>query len=225
MAVPQQPQPQPDLADDGDDARPQLIILSAHNPLPVVPRIQEGFYSCWSTSAEMIMEFLGRHVRQCEQASRAEDTGFWCCDGERLLNRHPDCDSPDYPDFARWGFKFEERTPLTPLSWPDVVNEIDGGRPFAFSWMRNDLNTTGSPISHMLVAVGYNQTGGDSTRVLFCLNPRPFAAADEIMVYFSEYSNSSSSALTATPGIAPRGHTHQSDYFDIHPVPLPATTP
>jgi len=213
-------------ADSGfpqDDVSPasRFIILGPHNPLPVVPREQEGFYSCWSTSAEMIMEYLGRHVSQCEQASRAGDNSLWCCEGGRLKH-HPDCDEPNYPDFERWGFDVNQAPPLPFPGWPQVTNEIDNGRPFAFSWMRNDLNAAGSQVSHMLVVVGYTQSGGQQTRMLFCLNPRPFAVADEIMVPFSDYSGTgpppTGIANTGVPG-----YIHLSDYFGIQPATPPAS--
>src|ERR1043166_6667025 len=56
------------------------------NPLPVISRAQEGYYSCWSTCAEMVMEFLeaGR-IRQCEQANAAFNH-FTCCVGGGVLN-------------------------------------------------------------------------------------------------------------------------------------------
>jgi hypothetical protein len=169
----------------------------------------------------MIMEFLGKHVHQCEQSSRPGDPEFWCCSGQTTLNRDPDCDIPNYPDFERWGFACHTR-PHQALSWSEVVTEIDNRRPFAFSWMRSDLNTQGSQISHMLVVVGYSQSGGPGTRMLFCLNPRPFAPADEIMVPFSDYAGSAN--VTGAPNTAPVSHIHESDYFDIHPAPT-ATFP
>lgn len=202
--------------EEGDSGALRLIIGGPNNPLPVIPREQEGFYSCWSTSAEMIMEFLGRRVRQCHQSSRPSDTGFWCCEAQSL-NRHPDCDAPGHPDFERWGFDYEMR-PQQALTWSEVQNEIDNGRPFAFSWMRSDLNTPGSQISHMLVVVGYGQSGNVSTRMLFCLNPRPFAAADELMVPFSDYVGSATGGANTTPNTAPIHYVHQSDYFRIRPA-------
>jgi Peptidase_C39 like family len=202
----------------------RFIILGPQNPLPVVPRKQQGFYSCWSTSAEMIMDYLGRHVTQCEQASRPGDSELWCCEGQGELKYHTlGCDEPGYPDFERWGFEVNRAPPPPFLDWGQVMNEIDNGRPFAFSWIRNDLNNPGSPVSHMLVVVGYTQSGGPETRKLFCLNSRAFAVADEIMVPFSDYRGSPPPTGIANTGIP--GYTHLSDYFGIQPASPLATNP
>jgi hypothetical protein len=212
-----------DPSEDEQTAGSKFIVLQDRNPLPVVPRLQEGFYSCWSTSAEMIMDFLGRHVRQCEQASRPGDDSLWCCTEQEELKYHRlDCDDPNYPDFERWGFTARMQAPQ-PLGWEQLKYEINNCRPFAFSWMRNDLNAAGSRVSHMLVVVGYSQSGGPETQMLFCLNPRPFAVADEIMVPFTAYVGTSPTAY-GTANTSVPGYTHLSDYFEIEPASLPTGT-
>jgi hypothetical protein len=201
----------------------QFIVLNSQNRLPVVPLVQEGYYTCWSTCAEMITDFIGEGIRQCQQASlpnpaTAAGIGLAsCCDTDGKVVQHPDCDFPSYPDFERWGYACQVRPPHLPLNWTAIQNEIDSGRPFAFSWMRSDLSAAGAQVSHMLVVVGYSQSGGDDSRMLFCLNPRPFAPADEVVVFFSEYSNTGNPA-TPFANTAPPSYVHKSDYFDIRPA-------
>lgn len=182
------------------------MIVGSQNPLQVIPREQEGFYSCWSTATEMIMEFWGKRVRQCEQSSRPGDNAVGCCDGA-MLKRDPACDAPSNPEFERWGFTCTLQV-QQPLSWSQIVAEIDGGRSFAFSWTRNASSASSSSMSHMLVVIGYSQTAGPETQMLLCLNPRPFAIADEWVVPFVEYKGS---------GNQPTGYTHEADFFGIQP--------
>jgi hypothetical protein len=204
-----------------------FLILGPENPLQVVPRMQEGYYTCWSTSAEMIMDFLGRHVRQCEQAAVPGTTASSCCGSDGLIVQHPDCDFPHFPEFERWGFTCKTRPASQPLSWDDIVKEIDEGRPFAFSWMRSDLSAAGSQVSHMLVVVGYSKSGDDASRMLLCLNPRPFAVADEVVVYFSDYFNNGTTGPSGSNGtinpVSTGGphYLHQYDYLHIQPASLP----
>jgi len=182
------------------------------NPLPVTPRPQEGGYSCWSTCAEMIMEFLGRRVRQCEQASAHGDLSVWCCVNNELRR---ECDAPNYPDFERWGFNSTNQFPNA-LTWDQVVTEIDEGRPFAFARSRN---IPGNTISHMLVAIGYRETAGQpQTREILCLNPRAFTTTDEETVAYSDYTGFP--AVVTGNGIIPGStYTHELVYYEIHRAP------
>lgn len=211
------------------DTEGTRIILQADNPLPVIARDQEGLYSCWAASAEMIMEFIGGvRVRQCAQASRPSDDpsiASACCDESGNLSRHPDCDSPDFPEFGRWGFACQANPPNAPaphspapdapapkdvLSWQQVKDEIDAWRPFAFSWGKAVTTaSSNSRMSHMMVAIGYNEGGGQ--QALFCLNPRAFGITDVIMVPYADYSRT---ATTGTPVVGDV-HIHEYDWYWI----------
>lgn len=195
------------------DSGSRSLVLQFPNPLPVVPRDQEGFYSCWATSAEMIMEFIGAvRVRQCVQADRPFYVSL-CCDGNGDLTRDPDCDSPNLPEFGRWGYDYRYRFEQA-LDWNGVRNEIDGGRPFAFAWTRTDLDTGASlAISHMMVVIGYNEGGGE--RAVLCLNPRPFAHTDHLLVPLAEYVGRTPAAMAAPSGL----YIHEHDFFMINPSP------
>jgi len=188
----------------------QTIMLPVGNPLRVIPRSQEGFYSCWATSAEMIMEFIGRvRVRQCVQAGQL-NYGSTCCDAGRALIPGSDCDTPNLPDFRRWGFDYKYSL-ASPLDWTQVTREIDQGRPFAFSWTLTNPNTgASSGISHMMVVIGYDEGKGE--KALLCLNPRPLGSTDYLLVPFAEYAGK---APAASGGLC----IHEHDYFIISPAP------
>jgi peptidase C39-like protein len=167
----------------------------------------------------MVMEFIGGvRVRQCVQAGRPLNATP-CCDALLNLLHDPDCDSPGLPEFGRWGYDFQSQF-QTPLQWDEVKAEIDGGRPFAFSWTRTDPNTGASlAISHMMVVVGYNQ--GNGQRTLQCVNPRPFAPTEDLLIPYAEYVGNSGATATATATAAAPGssHMHEYDYFGITPSP------
>src|SRR6185369_14429447 len=166
-AAPTQPPSQ-----DSPPLGSQVIVLPFQNPLPVVPRHQEGAYTCWATCAEMIMEFIGGvRVRQCVQTDRPF-YGSRCCDSSLYLNFFDNCDSPSFPEFGRWGYSFQYSP--SPLTWNQITNEFNGSRPFAFAWTRlNSVTGASLPISHMMTVIGYDEGNGQQT--LVCLNPRAFA--------------------------------------------------
>jgi hypothetical protein len=168
---------------------------------------QEGYYSCWAASAEMIMEFLGAgSVRQCEQAGVAFNHPDCCGADDRL--KHGLCDQQWYPEFRKWGFDFDLRYwdpvyfPLgDPLSWDELANEICiRGRPFAFSWAKQ------AGVNHMMVLIGFDGTQGD--RMITYLDPIPSVETDVAMVPYSVYKGEGD-------------YPHRDDYFNIRPRTLP----
>ena len=70
-------------------------------------------------------------------------------------------------------------------------------------------------ISHMMVAIGYNEGGGQEA--LFCLNPRAFGTTDQMLVPFGDYAGNPIN--TSIPN--PSGYIHEFDYFGIEPQTLP----
>lgn len=187
-------QPGNSEGEDGAEAREPFIIS---NPLSILPRDQEGYYSCWATCAEMVMEFLGGgRVRQCEQVHVAFPLrSFNCCVGDGVLD-HGLCDAQWRPEFEKWGFDFDFRS-KNPLTWEQLTTEIDEGRPFAFSWVVQP------PVSHMMVLVGYDEIGGER-RVTY-LEPWYGSETDAAIVPFSYYDGSSGD------------YPHRDDYFRIRP--------
>ena len=125
--------------------------------LPVIERPQEGYYTCWATCAEMIMQYLGAgRIRQCEQANLAFNL-FTCCTPESVVLRgggQAAGDAQWRPEFDKWGaFKFRYQQ-NTHLSWEVVTNEIFRNRPFAMSLPQGT-------VSHLVVVVGYTDIGGE----------------------------------------------------------------
>jgi hypothetical protein len=160
----------------------------------------------------MIMEFIGGvRVRQCLQADRPF-SGSLCCDAYGDLVINPDCDAPNLPEFGRWGYRYDYRF-QQPLNWNEIKAEIDGGRPFAFSWTRTDPNTGASlGISHMMVVIGYDEASGQQT--VLCVNPRPFAHTDYWLVPLEEYTGQTT---TSTPTAPSSLYIHEYDYCLITP--------
>jgi hypothetical protein len=189
-----------------------MIALPVPNPLPVTPRKQEGYFSCWSTSAEMIMEFIGgERVRQCDQAGSALGS---CCDAKGNLIRGGDCDSPSLPDFGAWGYEAEHQFGK-PLTWAEIQKEIDGGRPFAFSWGLIDSKGNSLGVSHMLVVIGYEE--GNGQKALLCFNPRPLSVTRSLLVPFEEYEGKVSANALVGPNTSGNPITHEHDYYRISP--------
>ena len=185
-----------------DDAVAQASTVPPHeNLLRVIPVHQEGYYTCWAACAEMIMEFLGgERIRQCEQASVAFGLPN-CCFGEGVVQPAGRGDTQWYPDFEKWGFDVDfapsASHPRDHLTWEELTTEINQGRPFAFAWVEN------APVSHLMVLVGYHETGGDK-RVIY-LDPLYDDEHDAIQAAFSDYDGSSGN------------YAHTCDYFRIRP--------
>lgn len=156
------------------------------------------------------MEFIGGvRVRQCVQAQAMRVLGTTCCDAKGNLIQG-NCDFPSLPDFGRWGYDYKQRFE-DPLTWAEVLNEIDGGRPFAFSRVLTDPTTGNNQgISHMLVVIGYEE--GNGQKVLLCLNPRPLSFTRAVMVPFEEYTGKKPNA---SGGLS----IHEHDFFRIKPSP------
>lgn len=120
--------------------------------LPVTTRWQETSQWCWAASGEMIMEYIGtsttppRETPQCYQANQ----GFGrtdCC----TCPTPAGCVSPGWPQFDTWGYNSTTTAWGTALTWAQVTNEINSGRPFMLSWAWHGGG------AHALVGIGYNQ--------------------------------------------------------------------
>lgn len=114
--------------------------------LPVVLHWQETPEWCWATSGEMLMEYKGgtnpREVPECYQANQ-EFGRTDCC----TCPTPAACVSPGWPQLSKWNFNDTE-TP-GPLSFSQVMNQINNNDPIAFEW---DWNGGGA---HLMVAKGY----------------------------------------------------------------------
>jgi hypothetical protein len=168
--------------------------------LNVTFRRQEGDYWCWAASAEMVMEYLGRRVMQCEQANRSLSRHD-CCQSPL-----PDgCDSTGWPQFGEYGFSFKKtNTPMHPagyLSWEEIKAQLSprdpanpcSFTPFAFSW--RIYGGTG----HMMVATGYYVDAATGKEMVEVKDPHE----DYSLVTYDYYIK------------ADDHHSHWDDYYDI----------
>ena len=145
------------------------------------------------------MEFLGGdRWRQCVQAGVAFGVST-CCVRDGVLEAASPCDKQWHPEFDTWGFDSDfvpsDSQSRSRLTWDEFTTEIDEVGPFLFGWVESP------PITHMLVAIGYNEVYGDK-KVIY-LDPLAALKPDPIMESFSLYDGSS--------GVYP----HKFDYISI----------
>lgn len=155
----------------------------------VTLRPQETSMWCWAASGEMIMDFLGHDVSQCDQANKRFGSSD-CCN-----NPVPStCINGGWPEFDKYNFEFKT-TFGTPLSWYQVKNQIYcKKKPFAFSW-----HWSGGG-GHMMVVIGYVTI--DGTDYVTINDPWPPNVGDQRVITYAAYVSGS-------------GYSHWNDYYDI----------
>jgi len=152
-------------------------------------RGQETSVWCWAASGEMVMDFLGTDVSQCDEANKRFGRTD-CCNTPRPNA----CVQTGWPEFDKYGFTFN-RTSDAALTWAQLKEQIYcRRRPFAFSW-----HWSGGG-GHMMVVKGYAQVGG--TNWVYYDNPLPVAAG-------------SHEFKTYTDWVSGSGYTHWDDFYDI----------
>lgn len=109
--------------------------------VPQIAQTQSNW--CWAASGEMVMDYLGTNVSQCDEANKRLNRTD-CCNSPTPSA----CNSPGWPEFDKYYFNstYLDGT----LSWSSLKTEIDNKRPVAFSWHWDGTNT-----GHMMVARGY----------------------------------------------------------------------
>lgn len=127
--------------------------------LPVDLRHQETSMWCWAASGEMVMDYLGTNVTQCDEANKRFGRTDCPCDqcGDNPLT-NPPCVIGGWPEFDKYGFSFK-RTSDTALSWSSLTKELSpnkycGKTPVAYSWHWDGGG------GHMMVAYGFVSVGG-----------------------------------------------------------------
>lgn len=168
------------------------VPATASQPTPLRP--QETNMWCWAASGQMVMETLGRTVRQCTQANNRLGRND-CCNSPTPQ----DCIKGGWPEFQKYGFSFS-MTQGAPLSWAALQRQLARGEscrnaPVAFSW-----GWTGGG-GHMMVAKGYKTVGG--TRYVEINDPWAPNVGDHRFITYDFY--------VASPG----SHTHWNDYYNI----------
>jgi hypothetical protein len=164
------------------------LDAAASNPLPVNLAPQQTSMWCWAASGEMVMNYLGGSVSQCNQANQR-------------FNRTDCCDSPTpmacvlggWPEFEKYGFS--STMVAAALSWDDLKAQIDTKHtPFAFSWHWN------SGGGHMMVVTGYKVVGGQNWVTIN--DPWAPNDGDERDILYTDYVSGST-------------YTHWRDYYDV----------
>jgi hypothetical protein len=139
------------------------VSFPEHCSVNVTPRYQEAGYWCWAASGQMVMEFLGRNVSQCEQAENRFGRAD-CCRDCCPLPTGSLCNAGGLPEFCKYDFTFQ-KTCDAALTWDQVRTEIAINRkPFAFSWHYRGGR------GHMMVAYGY--TIQDDERLVLVNDPQ-----------------------------------------------------
>jgi hypothetical protein len=168
---------------------PNAIVGS--QPVPL--RGQETPVWCWAASGEMVMDFLGTDVSQCEQADERLGRND-CCNTPRPAA----CVTTGWPDFAAYDFTFD-RTSNTALSWDALKRQIDcGNKPVAFSWRWNGGG------GHMMVATAYAQIGG--VNYVSISDPLPVNSGSQRFITYTAYVSGST-------------YTHWDDFYNITKKP------
>jgi len=179
----------------------QSCVPAAISSLKVTLRAQKTEQWCWAASAEMLMEYFGKSVQQCDQANaRLGRTD--CCKAKTPKA----CIAGGWPELPRYGFDFK-RTSGTALAWTDVQAQLAprdpnnpcSFTPFAFSW--HWVGGSG----HMMVAVGYKTTS-DGKRYVLVNNPWPPSKGKTEYVLYDAYVDLSGD------------HTHWDDFYDVKPL-------
>ena len=167
--------------------------------LPVDLRAQETDMWCWAASGEMVMDYLGTNVTQCDQANRRFNRTDCPCDqcGSNPQT-NPPCVFGGWPEFGKYGFTFQ-RTNSTALSWDVLTEELSpnkycGKTPVAFSWHWNGGG------GHMMVAYGFVSVAGVNWVAIH--DPWSPCVGDTRLITYAAW-------------VAGTGYSHWDDFYNI----------
>jgi hypothetical protein len=156
--------------------------------VPLTIRGQEQSNWCWAASGEMIMDYLGVNVSQCQEANERSGRTDCCTNPNG-------CNFTGWPEFDKFGFTFD-RTSSTALTWAQLREQIFCKRtPVAFSW--------GWPGGggHMMVAYGYVTL--NNVNYVSVFDPLPVNQGTDTIYTYDFW--------VASPG----HHTHWDDFYNI----------
>jgi hypothetical protein len=155
---------------------------ATHTNLEVEVIGQETGMWCWAASAEMIMKFHGKEVKQSVQANN--EFGRDDCDKIRRcpnpVKKHP-CVKGGTPEFEKYGFK-SFFIPAPELGWEQVKEQIVKKRPFIFRWA-----WTGGG-AHLMVATGFAEVNGK--RYVRMIDPLPPCQGEDQFITYEHFLNS-----------------------------------
>ena len=153
-------------------------------------RLQETSSWCWAASGEMIMEYMGANIEQCDAANKR-------------FGRNDCCNSPvpwacvngGWPEFDKYGFT-SSHTNNKALSWKQIKSQIYcKKKPFAFTWKYED----GS--GHMMVAAGYQTI--DGINLVYGYDPQSDGPlGGKAYIPYETY-------------VSGPDYTHWDDYYDV----------
>ena len=175
------------------------------NPLAVALIPQQTRMWCWAASCMMIVKYFkpSASISQCQEANSYYGNEQTDCCSSPTPN---DCVNGGWPNFGQFGFSSQRTadsgTGGLPLSWNDLKNEIDNGRPVAFSWHRK------SGGGHMMVACGYQVTDGKNYVIVN--DPWPPDQGAQYPIDYDMWAN------------GPTDYEHWYDFYDIQPTAAPA---
>lgn len=150
---------------------------------------QETSVWCWAASGEMVMDFLGTNVTQCDEANKRFGRTD-CCNSPRPTA----CVNTGWPEFEKYGFTFN-RTSNAALSWEQIRQQIFcKKKPIAFSW-----HWSGGG-GHMMVVTGYAEVAG--TKWVYYDNPLPVNVGSHEFKTYADW-------------VSGPGYTHWDDFYDI----------
>jgi Papain-like cysteine protease AvrRpt2 len=157
--------------------------------LAVPLHAQETSMWCWASSGQMVMNYLGGSVVQCDEADK-EFGKTDCCNSPTPGG----CVQGGWPQPDKYGFT-ADTTADTALTWDQVRDQIFcKKKPFAFSW-----HWPGGG-GHMMVAMGYTMIGG--VNYVEVNNPWPPNVGDHYTHTYDDYVSGSD-------------HTHWNDYYNF----------
>ena len=176
-----------------------FVLSGCCNPkpeetLPVNLRLQETDSWCWAASGEMIMEYMGANIEQCDEANKR-------------LGRNDCCNKPvpwscihgGWPEFDKYGFT-SKHTSNAALSWKQVKSQLScKKKPFAFTWKFEGEDNGG----HMMVATGYRTI--DGINFVSGYDPLPYdplLGTNKAYIPYETYVSGSY-------------YTHWDDYYDV----------
>lgn len=133
-----------------------LSASSATIDVPIIGQDTKDW--CWAASTEMLAQYLGTYISQCEQVN-ASDGRSDCC----TTPTPAACIHGGEADFEHWDLRQDKES--TVLSFAQLKAEIDAGRPFYFTW-----RWTGGG-GHAMVVSGYSDDQGEQQ--VRITNPEP----------------------------------------------------
>ncbi len=111
---------------------------------PYFAQLQSSW--CWAATGQMVMQFLGKSVQQCQQA--ADQTGLACCGMPFPVG----CDAGSWPLFEEYGFSYDMMAGKV-LTEAQIKAQIHCSRkPIAHAY----VYAQGVWDGHMVVAYGYS---------------------------------------------------------------------